>query len=393
VIWERTLEQMVRYGWEKAPRIFGNPIQVIVQAMEDLRYRVSYSITNEKSCFISHNSYPKIVRETIYDKRSGQWQDSFVPKLVRLECVIFDFDDDDKPENALIDCRNLSMIADELEADWSSQYSGGKGFHFIWKLEPTVYRFEFPAQDDPPGTISTADQLKKMVFTFQDWFNSFCQFKTYDSHLNSDVKRIIRMPYTPHVSRKGKVSGRYCIPLSRDMLRNWNIQQIIEASYSPTYEMIQSSGGHQYRIEEIISFLGAKPIPDNQFNKPLSSFVPVNDIDVNLVLQMIARRDCMCIWNELQKRNPKHQARIYFVLFVMCYLDMYDTFQINELWEKFGAVFNYDDLYNVGDRLIQIRSIAEKPKYKNNPIPHRCDTLKEYKLCLGTCQLCPKYRS
>jgi hypothetical protein len=158
--------------------------------------------------------------------------------------------------------------------------------------------------------------------------------------------------------------------------------------------MVPSSGGDLYSIEELLTFFDAKPEPIISRLDTLTQIKQrVDDVEVNEILMSILRTRKICVHDQLKSRNPKHDARVFLVMFLMKYYSINDTFEINRIFEKFAAEFNYDDVHNLGDRLDQIRSICENPKYRIDPQPHSCTKLKRCGLCYKNVEKCPYYRS
>lgn len=387
-------EQLCEYGFVQYPRAFGNPRQEYIFSFDELMVKTLLAIEKKESCFISHNGYPKFAVKKV-PMKNGTIKSSRIPITISLENILWDFDDPEKPENSLGDARNCTIFADELELDWSVQYSGSKGFHFVIHLPPKIYKFIFRKDKDDPE--SSADSLKLMIQVFQEFFHHHCGLRTTDPKLVSDAKRIIRIPFTPHVNRLGDKNGRYCVPLTRDQIQNWNIQQIIEYSKNPRMEVVKSSGGQRKSLEELITFLGCKPNPIKSTFVPSDKMIKtvIDDGLVEEIIQMIIRRKKICVADQLRSRNPKHDSRLFLVLFCMKYYDVTDTFQMNDIFEKFATEFNYDDFYDYDTRITQIDSIVGticgEMKYRMNPKPHSCDGLKRAGLCYKNTALCPYY--
>jgi hypothetical protein len=146
----------------------------------ELMPKLFTAINEGKACYISHNSYP-VLREFRVKERLTR-----VPIVIRLESLIVgDFDDEEKPENALADARACSLLSDELKLNWSCQFSGGKGFHFLLKLIPKKYHFIFKKSADDPEC--SADSLKMMISTLQEFFHHHCRLRTTDPKLIGDA--------------------------------------------------------------------------------------------------------------------------------------------------------------------------------------------------------------
>ena len=87
-------------GFTHLPRSIGNPRQEFCFATEQIYQRFS-KWEGSKSCFISTQGYDNLE----YDAGGRQ-----IPKTIIYGLTFFDFDHDDKAENALADVQRLSQF-------------------------------------------------------------------------------------------------------------------------------------------------------------------------------------------------------------------------------------------------------------------------------------------
>ena len=373
--------QLDEYGFEVSkeegfPRSFGSQcIQFIVTDYDELFRNILLSVSNHKSCYLSLNSYPWIRK-----KSRG-----FAPEILRLETIIQDLDCEEKTDHALSDLRNLVQVCDNLNLTYMMSFSGGKGFHHYILLDSHNYRFSF--------TDKSAESLKICAGEIQDWVIKQTSLRTFDPSIVSDCKRIIRLPYTAYYKKDGTFTGRYCIPLSRDQVLNWNMERIIHESENPSWRIVKNSGsGNYYEMEELVSFLEV-----SRYTRPTKNKIqyrikttPIEDSVISDILMLIKERQVMCCYGELMSENPSHHSRVFLMLFLMEVFSYRssDIDSVIEIFRRMATEFNYAD-YSESTTGYQVESIVGNEKYQDSPHVPECKYLQGKGICIGSS--CPRY--
>lgn len=353
-------------GFSHYPRAVGNPRQQFVYATEQT-YRKFIQWEGENSCFISTAGYDNLSFD--FGKQ--------VPKSIIYGLTFFDFDHPSKPENAFADAQRLSQYLSGINVAHWVQYSGSKGYHLFVLHKPT--RFKFDHKD------GSSEALKNLVNQTQTHLKHTLGLNTLDEQTTGDPKRLCRMPYTRHVNKDGKVSGRYAMPVPIRKLETIGHDEIVNRSYRPQY-FIPKCEGDRLTLREFISLIDVK------LHKPETELKPVIDSEfgfadskseTSIFLQSLNEK-CMGVVNELKRRNPAHKARFHTAMFAKT-LHMTQE-QLEAVWLQLGTQMGYVDLHNGEHRRYQMATIFDDPRYSSVA---NCTTLKKDGCCVGSA--CPKF--
>ncbi|BCU99706.1 MAG: hypothetical protein CM15mV29_1050 [uncultured marine virus] len=138
--------------------------------------------------------------------------------------TFFDFDHPTKPENAFADAQRLSQYLTDLNVAHWVQYSGSKGYHlfpkYILRLDSSLVTRMGRAKRSRLLSIKLKKHLKHTL-----------GLNTLDEQTTGGPKRLCRMPYTRHVDRHGKVTGRYALPIPTSKLLDISHDEIVARSY------------------------------------------------------------------------------------------------------------------------------------------------------------------
>jgi hypothetical protein len=362
----RTL--LSQYSFERYPRSFGNPKQFHV--FDWKAFYDNIIINNGKnSCFTSHNRWGRL----------GIVNNKELPTQIWYETMFFDFDDV-KPENTQLDVINLVDFLDKNSLPYIIQFSGSKGFHVFLYFRPKL--FEYKKEDESERQMQI---LIKRIFR---WFKRTLNLRTLDDTVG-EPKKLCRLPYTYHVNRKGEVHEEQCVPIPRQMLLKWNVNDIREYSKNPIF-IIPEVKSITY---DILSFISKFDIKDNGdlFDETVpqlefKSHVHIQNKELKIYMDLMAKHK-PCIVSNLQTMNPDHATRVAFAMYMKRMGISKERF--TEIYEALAKENNYIDFY-VGkeSREYQINHIFDNPSYQNEA---SCTTIKQKypHLCLR--EKCHRY--
>ena len=352
-------------GFAHWPRAVGNPRQQFVYATEQA-YKLFNDWEGHSSCFISTGGYDNLEFE--HGKQ--------IPKTIMYGLTFFDFDHPTKPENAFADAQRLSQYLTDLNVAHWVQYSGSKGYHLFVIHTPT--RFKFSHKD------GSSEALKTIVNQTQTHLKHTLGLNTLDEQTTGDPKRLCRMPYTRHVDRHGKVTGRYALPIPTSKLLDISHDEIVARSYIPKYKLPKIEGD-KLTLKDFIGLVDVK------LHKPETELKPVIDVEFGFdsatetaVFISSLEERCMGVTNELKRRNPPHKARFHAAMFAKT-VHMTQE-QLEAVWVEMGTKMGYVDLHNSEHRQYQMATIFSDPRYSSFA---NCSTLKKDGCCVG--EVCPKY--
>lgn len=353
-------------GFNHWPRAIGNPRQQFVYATEQA-YRLFSEWEGNRSCFISTGGYDNLTFD--HGKQ--------LPKSIVYALTFFDFDHSTKPENAFADAQRLSQYLSTLNVAHWVQYSGSKGYHLFVLHKPT--RFKFDHRD------KSSEALKTLVNQTQTHLKHTLGLNTLDEQTTGDPKRLCRMPFTRHVDRNGKVTGRYAMPVPIKKLETVSHDEIVARSYRPKYA-IPRIDGDRLTLREFIALVDVK------LHKPETELKPVIDADFGFtdtasetaIFTASLEERCMGVTNELKRRNPAHKARFHTAMYAKTMQMSLD--QLEAIWLELGTKMGYVDLHNTEHRRYQMATILDDPRYVSFA---NCSTLKKDGCCVG--EVCPKY--
>lgn len=181
----------------KFPHSLGNPIRCnnfreyyIANSVEDIEEFIKAN--NETNCYCSVYAYTEYT-QTSRNKMSAI-----------IDVLVYDFDDNECPDNAFNDLKIFLAWAKRHNINPRISYSGNKGFHAYIDIEPI--------------------KLVHVQETLRKWFYEFKKdsgLQTLDMSIAGDLERIIRIPNTIN----GK-TGRYCIPLNPSIISFFTMKDI-----------------------------------------------------------------------------------------------------------------------------------------------------------------------
>lgn len=249
------------------PRFVGNPFQYRVETKEDFREFVKNN-NGKAPCFTSHNAHPD--REHILHR--------YIP---------FDFDSEDKLENALADVLSLLDWAEEHRLGLRVNFSGRRGFHAYFEFEPSL--------------VKKNNALKDVYLKVQRKAKEEAQLRTSDPKLEGDIRRIMRIIGTVHED-----TDLYCFPLDRSTLERADMKEILELAESPEdvdgqiLEPVEALHETVGRMELDLSSSVDRERSEGQPSVPYKDDIP------EFVKAVIPRP---CIHNGVMEQNPAHMIR------------------------------------------------------------------------------------
>ena len=359
---------MEQFGFTHFPRAVGNPRQQFIHTSEEAFIQFSKWDGNS-SCFISTGGYDNIQFE-MGGKRA--------PKTIHHTLTFFDFDHNTKPENAFADAHRLSTFLMEMNVAHWVQYSGAKGYHLFILHQPTKFRFDY--------RDGSSDALKQLIHQTQNHLRLTLGLNTLDEQTMGDPKRLCRFPFTQHVNRLGKVSGRYAFPIDQETFQDIDHDEMVEKSYSPQVQLFPIKG-RKLSLKDFIIELGIKLHSPETMLKPIvNAEFGFNDDSIHAArfISALSAR-CPGVVNELKRLNPPHKARVYAALNAK--ILGYTAGQFEKVWVQLGTDIGYVDLHNTEHRQYQMATIFDDPKYVSFPT---CSTLKANGCCVG--DICPKFK-
>lgn len=344
--------------WRELPRSFGTPFQRMVFTDEQLtQYLKVFNGTD--ICFISHNSYPD------FDKNG-------TPETVNVTKCFIDIDNKDKPENALLDARNLLRWSISHDIPCSIAFSGQKGFHYYLLLKPEKYKLN--------------SSLSNALYSIQKFLCDKAKTRFHDVKVWGDPKRLCRVWYTQYVTiTEGQQmrTDTFCCPLSPEMVLTMGINEIIEYSKNPKHiEFPQDFAGYYLTLREFIKTFKVPyekiAVGDERGYVKETMLKDYKKPDDEYIIELIPR---MCVHSQLISDNPVHDARFCAVV------------RLKSLGWSFEQIFNFlmsmnwIDSHNIGAMRYQIKHIFKK---RNPPYYHpSCGTIKKKGFCVG--KKCPRY--
>ena len=142
-----------------------------------------------------------------------------------FDCIAFDFDSEDI-KKAYDESRSLySYLKDIYNYEPRFNFSGKKGFHIYIDFKPAELK-----------------NFKRSVRRFYSTIRQILQLDTLDFSIVGDRRRLMRLPYTLHVSGR-----RYCIPIDY----YWGLDKILKQAAKPD-GLISQTFNHSISIRNIL---------------------------------------------------------------------------------------------------------------------------------------------
>jgi CRISPR/Cas system-associated exonuclease Cas4 (RecB family) len=365
------LKLLKSYNMNIFPKAIGFPKQRYISHYDQL-WEFFYCTRGNDICFMSSNSYPKI--ENINGRR--------IPTAISVNNLFSDFDDKNKPENAMRDMRKLTVFLIKEKIPLLNAYSGMKGFADYIKLKPKVYKYNVKDK--------TGHSVKKLIYGINQYFNKQLKLTTMDKKVMKDPKRLCRMLFSPHCDSDGNLNGRYCFPLMVDQALNWSINDIVEYSYEPMFHIpCTLDNNNIMTLTEMADYFN---IDFDEIDssvefveKSKENIESISDTETKLLLAGLEKVK-PCIVNGLKDINPDHDVRFAFA----CYMKRLGI-DINSAiihYENIGKHFKYVDLHREDKRREQFENIYD-PINDYNYEPSCSKIRYELHFCLG--EKCPRF--
>lgn len=355
-------------SWMATPRSFGNPKQTMIYGKKYL-----IQLINENNgtlpVFVSHNRFPDV------DRNDN-------PISVEMARIFKDLDNERKPENALLDLRKLARFAEELNIPYEASYSGSKGFHFFHMLRPWSYK--------------VSPKLDSAIRSVQLWWCALGEYENGayvkklrcdDEHIYGDWRRLVRMPGSVYAKwiperNEAKTNGRHCISMTREMIFDWNMDDIVEKAKEPFFlkpkrydnALTLKQFIQEYDIKESVYFA-------EQSRIKLSFAEKSSGYDKVLQKQFSEP----CLYNALISDNPPHTARFAITVYCKDVLKFTEN-QVFELMQN----RMWADNHNKKTCKEQIDHIYRKDYHMAKQQHKRCVWYKSNGMCIG--EGCKHYR-
>lgn len=318
------------------PRYVGNPLQNYVATAKQFAEFIQLN-AGDRPCFTSHNAYP----------------DS---NVVKHRYLPFDFDNEEKPENALHDALKFRDWCEDHDLSWRIAFSGKKGFHGYISFRPSLIRVN-PA-------------LKDRYSGFQNKVISEASLRTADQRIVGDDRRMMRIVNTPHQD-----TGLYCVEVPEDILEEGDINLIKD--YAKAGRPPPKDPEPEESFSDAIRRLEVKDYrPSMQDATDFDTVEYHGDTTPEFVKEVLPRP---CIHNDLMTQNPKHKVR--FEACSQLTNVGYDLGFILKFFDDVAEKAKWVDRHNRGERYYQVKHIHSKGEgyYQN----HSCETLRKEGLCVG----------
>lgn len=368
-------ELLKTYNFHYFPRMIGNPMQIVVGNFDEMWNK--YTRWNGKSAvFNSHNGFRDIRIMT------GKQ----MPQEIWYTSVHFDFDNPKKIENAHLDCINLSRFLDEENIPRVSVFTGGKGFQVFLLTKPHLYKYSMFKEKG--RKFSNQDAIKKMTKGIQTHLKIRLGLRNVDSQCVGTPKKQSRALYSWHrFTRSDDKTNCVAIPLTDEMLYEWNVEEIKEYSHNPEFIIPEVKGERYMTLTEIFEYFGVN-LKEQGKNvefadcRPLSA--NVTDDSVKLFLDVVSE-DKPCIVSEMMSNNPMHKMRVAFGTFAKKIGISRQRFK--KIYEIIGYSIPYVDIHNSDIREYEIDWIYDNPTYQSEAT---CETIKTWDKCLK--HKCRRYK-
>ena len=332
------------------PRAVGSPEQQICNNYNGL---VSFykRFNGKRNCYISHNAYPNI-------------DDHNTPKEVEVANMFFDFDSEDKPENAQLDALKMATYFKENGLSFGVTFSGKKGFHVYLFMEPTTHAFDH--------------SLRLKTLAIHRWLGSMLGLRTIDSKV-AEPRRLCRIPLSKNVG-----GGMYCIPLSYDMLRDLTIPELETLAQKPHIPESYINEGTRHTLDDFLrtfevsfdtlasaSYHGPADIveydvPEGPYAEYIKGLIPDP-----------------CIHSEIMTHNPRHKARVAALLQIRR-SGLTEEEAIEE-FDNIAEIFKWVDRHNRENRVYHIKNLYTDRTQKGGYSYPTCSKIRyDYNICIGT---------
>ena len=353
---------MLKLGFGVFPRSFGNPIQTMVDSIEEFHKLLNIN-SGRNICFMSHNPYTQF--KTVKNKR--------VPTHMMSHIYFIDLDDQRKPENALLDARVIMRWADDRDIPVAVAFSGRKGFHIYILLKPEE--------------LELTNKLNNLYKALRFKIVEDTHIRTSDPKV-AEPKRLCRVWYARYVgiqkrTKKQIIGQTFCVPLKPEWVMDWSFQDILEYSKNPSHPLelfeisTQDMSTKERTFTELCEFLDVKEGDAMKEGvEPLFAAYgdKYNHVNERFVKELFGDRFCL---HEILTTNPRHYVRFAAV----AYLKSIGKSRAQVLmilqgmnWIDYDADYTYTQVENI---------------FNSGYFPPSCSKMKAEKCCVG--EICPRF--
>lgn len=251
--------------YDEWPRLVGNPYTRVAHNRAEFDAFVAEN-TGKFPCFTSHNSLPNMDE-------------------VLVRYVPFDFDAEDKLENALADVLALDAWANDHKLWLLVTFTGGRGFHAYLTFKPLL--------------CANNGALKKVYRALQLTAHSEAKLRTTDKMVFGQPARLMRIVGSRHQNTQ-----RYCVEIPRAMLARADIHEIVSYSAEPRAHI--EAPTPRETLAETVARLRPNLHIEHRVALETATvpYMPPTDIFIKAILPR------PCIHTEIMTHNPKHLARV-----------------------------------------------------------------------------------
>jgi hypothetical protein len=346
--------------------MIGNPYQITVISFNEM-FDKYLEWNGVSACFNSHNGFEDI--RTVMGKQ--------MPQKIWYTSVHFDFDNPKKIENAHLDCIKLSRFLDQENIPRLSVFTGGKGFQVFILLKPHLYMYDNVKNKDG---YSNQDSVKGLTKSIQTYLKNHLDLRTIDSQCMGTPKKQSRALYSYHrFTRSDDVTNCVAIPLTDEMLYEWNVTDIIEYSHHPEFKIPVVNGERYMTLVEMFENFKIslkKQKSEVEFADYRRINKKITDTEAKLFLDVISESK-PCIASEMMSPNPMHKIRLAFATFAKKLGK--DRAWFKRVYETIGFSVPYVDIHNDEIRNYQIDWVWDNPNYRKEST---CDEIKRMGKCL-----------
>ena len=369
-------ELLKTYNFHYFPRMIGNPGQSVVSNFDEM-WKKYIKWNGNSAVFNSHNGFKDIRIMT------GKQ----MPQEIWYTSVHFDFDNPKKIENAHLDCINLSRFLDGENIPRVSVFTGGKGFQIFLLTKPHLYKYGMFKKEG--HRFSNQEAIKRMTKGIQTYLKDKLELRNVDSQCMCTPKKQSRALYSWHrFTRSEDKTNCVAIPLTDEMLYEWNVEEIKEYSHNPKFIIPEVKGERYMTLREIFEYFRVN-LKEQQKNVDYVEYRPMEDKVTDKATKLfldVVDEDKPCIAYEMKNsNNPLHRMRVAFATFAKK-LGM-SRGKFTKIYDTIGRSIPYVDITNTEVRDQQIEWIWSNPYYKNEAT---CETIKTWGRCLG--KKCRRYR-
>lgn len=342
--------EAIRIDFSYFPRAVGNPMQHVINTGAEFEEFVRAN-NGKAPVFTSHNAYPTL------DEKGN-------PSSVHFRNLSFDLDSKEKPENALLDAIKLYQWGLSKGLPTWVNYSGSKGFHVYFLFKPETYELD--------------EKFRAALRAVQVYLINLLGIRTADNRTIGDAKRLMRVPYTRHVSYDGakmRVGEKFCCPVPEDMLLRASIREIEGWARRPGVVRRLPVQETSYTLRSFISqekidlrALHDQPLHDVKYAEYLAPSLEI--------VKLLFPRPCIA--GNLMKLNPVHEVR--FEAAVMLRFMGYDESFAQKFFDDVAQRAGWVDREFAHRRQYQVHHLfTHQPPYR----PFKCSKLKAAGACIG----------